>query len=215
MELSPDLLLKAYMIGVFPMSEGRDDPSIFWVDPDNRGILPLERFHIPKSLAKTVRKDVFEVRVDTAFRETMLGCAATSERRRDTWINGPILDLYTRLFDMRCAHSVECWQDGDLVGGLYGVSIGGAFFGESMFTRVTDASKVALVHLVARMRAGGFTLLDTQFTTEHLERFGATLVPRESYLQKLADALERRGDWGALPYRCDGASVLQSMTQTS
>ena len=171
--LSPDLLLKAYAIGVFPMAEGRADPRIVFVDPDRRGVLPLDRFHVPRSLRKTLRRGIFEVRCDAAFAEVLAGCAASTSKRRDTWINPEIERLYNQLFRLGFAHSVETWRNGRLVGGLYGVALGAAFFGESMFSRETDASKVALVALVDRLKRGGFTLLDTQFLTEHLSRFGA------------------------------------------
>lgn len=190
LELTPDMLLRAYAIGVFPMAEDRDDPELFWVDPRMRGIIPLDDFHVPRRLRRTVRSDRFHVTFDHAFEEVIEGCAeATSDRPR-TWINDRIVTLYTSLFHMEHAHSVECWRDGALVGGLYGVSLGGAFFGESMFSRERDASKVALVHLVARLRAGGFRLLDAQFTTEHLSQFGAHEIPRKEYRARLAAALK-------------------------
>jgi leucyl/phenylalanyl-tRNA---protein transferase len=191
-QVSPKLLLNAYRAGVFPMAESADDPGFFWVDPERRGILPLDGFHIPHRLRRVVRQDRFEVRVDSDFVGTLANCAEATEKRPNTWINGEIVRLYTALHARDAAHSVECWQDGALVGGLYGVSIGGAFFGESMFSRVTDASKVALVHLVALMRAGGYHLLDLQFVTPHLARFGAIEVPRAQYHRLLADALRYR-----------------------
>lgn len=189
LELTPDMLLRAYAIGVFPMAEDRDDPELFWVDPRMRGIIPLDDFHVPRRLQRTVRSGRFHVTFDHAFEEVIESCAESTEVRPRTWINDRIVTLYTSLFHMRHAHSVECWQDGELVGGLYGVSLGGAFFGESMFSRVRDASKVALVHLVARLRAGGFTLLDAQFTTEHLNQFGAREIPRKDYRRQLSVAL--------------------------
>jgi leucyl/phenylalanyl-tRNA---protein transferase len=187
--LSPDLLLKAYAIGVFPMAEGRADPRIVFVDPDRRGVLPLDEFHLPRSLAKTIRRGIFEVRCDTAFAEVVVGCAATTPKRKDTWINPEIERLYNQLFRLGFAHSVETWRDGRLVGGLYGVALGAAFFGESMFSRETDASKVALAALVERLKRGGFTLLDTQFLTDHLARFGAREVRREVYRRMLEEAI--------------------------
>ena len=189
LELTPDMLLRAYAIGVFPMAEDRDDPELFWVDPRMRGIIPLDDFHVPRRLKRTVRSGQFNVTFDHAFEEVIEGCAETTETRPRTWINDRIVTLYTSLFHLRNAHSVECWHDGELVGGLYGVSLGGAFFGESMFSRKRDASKVALVHLIARLRSCGFLLLDAQFTTDHLSQFGAREIPRKEYRIKLAEAL--------------------------
>ncbi len=189
LEVTPELLLRAYSVGLFPMAECRDDPMLFWVDPKLRGVLPLDRFHLPRRLRRTLRQRRFRLSCDAAFRQVIEACAETAPGRPNTWINDEILDLYSELHARGDAHSVECWLDGELVGGLYGVVLGGAFFGESMFTRVRDASKVALVHLVARLRAGGFVLLDTQFNTPHLERFGAIEVPRERYRELLAEAL--------------------------
>ena len=190
--LTPDILLRAYAAGIFPMAESADDPELFWVDPTKRGILPLDRFHVPRRLQRVLRRDVFAVRVDTAFAAVMRRCAAASERRPCTWINDEIVRLYTALAERGAAHSVECWQEGELVGGLYGVSLGAAFFGESMYSRVTDASKVALVHLVARLRLGGYQLLDTQFLTPHLARFGVIEISRARYHRRLAEALRYR-----------------------
>jgi leucyl/phenylalanyl-tRNA--protein transferase len=187
--LTPELLLQAYAIGVFPMAESRNDPAVYFVDPDQRGVLSLDGMHIPHSLRRAVRRRRFEVRLDTAFEAVLDGCAETRANRPDTWINPEIRRLYSELHLAGHAHSVESWQAGTLVGGLYGVALGGAFFGESMFSRATDASKVALVHLVARLRHGGFALLDTQFVTPHLRRFGATEIPRAQYRQLLAHAL--------------------------
>jgi leucyl/phenylalanyl-tRNA--protein transferase len=188
-ELTPELLLRAYAIGIFPMAEDADDPDLFWVDPERRGILPLEAFHVPKRLRRTLRQGRFEIRVDSAFEAVMRGCAEPNPERPTTWINERILALYGALFRMGHAHSVETWRDGALVGGLYGVRLGGAFFGESMFSRVPDASKVALVHLVARLKRGGFKLCDTQFVTTHLAQFGAIEIPRAAYRRRLAAAL--------------------------
>ncbi len=190
LELTPDMLLRAYAIGVFPMAEDRDDTELFWVDPRMRGIIPLDDFHIPRRLQRTIRNDRFHVTFDHAFEEVIEGCAEATEIRPRTWINDRIVTLYTSLFHMRHAHSVECWRDGELVGGLYGVSLGGAFFGESMFSRERDASKVALVHLVARLRSSGFALLDAQFITDHLSQFGALEITRREYRARLAQALE-------------------------
>ncbi len=188
-EITPELLLKAYSVGLFPMAERRDGPMLFWVDPKRRGVLPLDRFHAPRRLRRTLRQGRFRPTCNAAFRRVIEGCAEAGSGRPNTWINREILDLYCRLHERGHAHSVECWQGGELVGGLYGVALGGAFFGESMFTRVRDASKVALAHLVARLRAGGFRLLDIQFNTRHLEGFGAVEIAREAYLRRLARAL--------------------------
>jgi leucyl/phenylalanyl-tRNA--protein transferase len=193
--LTPEMLLQAYRAGIFPMAERRDDVSLFWVSPDARGILPLDKFHLPKRLARTIRSDHFAVKADTAFAEVMQLCAAPAPGREESWINAEILSLYTALHRMGHAHSIECWRDGRLVGGLYGVKIGAAFFGESMFSRERDASKVALAHLVARLKNGGFRLLDTQFITSHLAQFGAIEISRNAYLALLAAALERDADF--------------------
>jgi leucyl/phenylalanyl-tRNA--protein transferase len=208
-------LLECYSRGVFPMAEGRDDPRIFLLDPDERGILPLDDFHLPRSLQKTVRQDVYQVSVDLQFDAVVSGCAEIATDREETWINSGIRRLYHDLHELGHAHSIECWQGGDLVGGLYGVSLGGAFFGESMYSRQRDASKVALVHLIARLRAGGYTLLDTQFTTPHLGQFGGCSISRDEYRVRLADALLREGDFLALPPEISGCQALQSSTQTS
>jgi leucyl/phenylalanyl-tRNA--protein transferase len=188
-ELTPELLLRAYAIGIFPMAEDADDPDIFWVDPERRGILPLEAFHVPNRLRRTIRQGRFEIRVDSAFEAVMRGCADPGPDRPTTWINDRILALYGALFRMGHAHSVEAWRGGELAGGLYGVRLGAAFFGESMFSRAPDASKVALVHLVARLKLGGFNLCDTQFVTRHLAQFGAIEIPRAAYRRRLAAAL--------------------------
>ena len=188
-DLTPELLLKAYSVGLFPMAESADDPALFWVDPERRGIMPLDGFHVPRSLRKTVRKGGFEVSCDSDFVGVVRACAEPTATRPSTWINEEIVRLYAALHRMGNAHSVECRQGGALVGGLYGVALGGAFFGESMFSRATDASKVALIHLVARLKRGGFLLLDAQFITAHLSRFGALEVPRAKYRRQLATAL--------------------------
>lgn len=187
--IPPDLLIRAYASGVFPMAEAAEDPEVFWVRPETRGIIPLDGFHLPKSLEKTIRRGVFDIRRDTDFHGVIDGCAEPARGRMKTWINGPIREAYGELFNRGHCHTVEAWHDGNLVGGLYGVSLGRAFFGESMFARETDASKVCLAHLVDHLRAQGFEMLDTQFTTEHLKRFGAIDVPRTRYERLLSDAL--------------------------
>lgn len=191
--MTPEMLLRAYACGVFPMAESRDDPRLYWVDPQERGIMPLDAFHAPRSLLKVVRQERFEVRIDSAFEAVLTGCAESTEERPETWINDQIFTLFSQLYRMGLAHSVETWRDGQLVGGLYGLALGGAFFGESMFSRQTDASKVALCHLIARLRRGGFTLLDSQFVTKHLTRFGACEIPKADYLQLLAKAIQGNG----------------------
>jgi len=196
-KITPDMLLRAYAIGIFPMAEARNDPELYWIDPEQRGILPLDTFHIPRSLKKTVRQALaggegqFRVSCDQAFEAVINGCATPAPGRAQTWINDTIFDLCRQLFLMGHAHTVEVWQGEKLVGGLYGISLGGAFFGESMFSWATDASKVALVHLVARLKHGGYSLLDTQFVTRHLGRFGAIEIPRDDYRQRLNAALAR------------------------
>lgn len=186
----PQELLECYARGVFPMADGRDDPRLFLVSPDMRGVLPLDDFHLPRRLARTVRSDRFEIRLDSAFDAVVAACASAAAGRTETWINRPIAGLYGALHRMGHAHALECWLDGRLVGGLYGVHLRGAFFGESMFSLVTDASKVALVHLVAALRLSGLRLLDTQFQTAHLARFGTREIPRDAYQTRLAQALD-------------------------
>lgn len=188
--ITPELLLRAYSIGMFPMSESADDPELFWVEPDIRGIIPLDDFHVSKSLQKAIRKAPFEIRYDTAFDEVVAKCAEAAEDRPSTWINQQIKDLYGALHRLGHAHSVEAWEGDELVGGLYGVTLGSAYFGESMFSRRTNASKICLVHLVERLKERGFTLLDTQFTTEHLKTFGAVDIPKEAYGLLLDKAME-------------------------
>jgi leucyl/phenylalanyl-tRNA---protein transferase len=189
-KITPQLLLRAYVAGVFPMAESADDPTLFWVEPEERGLIPLRDFHVPRSLRKTVRQMPYKITVDTAFDDVIAGCAESRDVRPTTWINDRIRALYSQLHRMGCCHSVEAWRGDVLVGGLYGVRIGAAFFGESMFSRVTDASKVALVHLVARLNAGGFQLLDSQFINDHLKQFGTYTVPKQTY-QLLLDAAVR------------------------
>jgi leucyl/phenylalanyl-tRNA---protein transferase len=208
-------LIACYRRGVFPMADSRDDERIFLIDPDRRGIIPLHGFHVPRRLARTVRTDVFQVRVDTAFEAVIEACAAARPGRLETWINGPIQGLYGELYLRGLAHSVECWSEGVLVGGLYGVTLGAAFFGESMFSVARDASKVALAHLVARLAFGRFQLLDSQFITEHLAQFGAQDIPRAQYRKRLTQALASEADFYHLPAYADGASVLQAISHAS
>ncbi len=195
MRLTPDLLLRAYAIGIFPMAEGRDHPELHWIDPEVRGVLPLDRFHMPRKLRRRVRRKDFDVRCDTAFADVIRLCAEPKANRPDTWINPAIEKLYVELHQAGFAHSVECWLGDELVGGLYGVALGAAFFGESMFSREADASKVALAHLVMRLDKGGYSLLDTQFATPHLERFGVIEIPRDTYRTQLSQALTTRASF--------------------
>lgn len=192
------------------MAESRTSAQLYWVDPEWRAIFPIDGFHIPRRLARTVQEAPFEVRVDSAFSEVIRACAETAAGRADSWINQRIIDLYEKLFAAGNAHSVECWRNNCLVGGLYGLALGGAFFGESMFSRERDASKVALVKLYERLRAGGFTLFDIQFMTEHLRQFGAVEIPRTDYLQRLDAALQVTAD-----FYPDVGGTVQSITQTS
>ncbi len=203
------------MCGVFPMAETRDADDLFWVDPKQRGILPLDQFHMPKSLIKTLKKQPFSVTVDTAFPEVIRACAAPRVGHDESWINSTIMGLYEELFERGHVHSVECWLDGKLVGGLYGVSIGRAFFGESMFSTETDASKIALVYLVARLKHAGYTLLDTQFVTEHLQRFGTIEIDRDDYLKRLEQAIIKPADFYSLPSTASTSTILQLITQIS
>ncbi|WP_333900580.1 leucyl/phenylalanyl-tRNA--protein transferase [Agrobacterium pusense] len=190
-DITVNILLRAYSAGLFPMADSADDPELFWVEPEVRGIIPLNSFHISKSLAKAMRKKPFDIRFNTAFEAVMAGCAAEAPDRPSTWINATIRRLYSELHQIGHAHSVEAWEGKELVGGLYGVSLGAAFFGESMFSRRTNASKICLVHLVERLKASGFVLLDTQFTTEHLKTFGAIDVPKLEYAKMLYVAVNR------------------------
>ena len=209
MTITPQVLLKAYASGVFPMAESAEDNALYWIEPELRGIIPLDGFRASKSLRKACRRQAFEVRIDTAFSDVIRACAEWAPDRKTTWINGRILSLYNQLFKMGFCHSVECWRDGELAGGLYGVRIGAAFFGESMFTRQRDASKVALVHLVARLRAGGFELLDAQFINDHLKQFGAVELPRAEYHELLEDALQKDADFNAFASDDDCETVLK------
>lgn len=196
-EITPDLVIRAYRAGIFPMAENAGDQDVFWVSPTRRGILPLDKFHVSKSLRKRLKTHGFEVKVDTDFAAVVEGCATAGSDRDNTWINATIRRVYGALFARGICHTVEVWDGAALVGGLYGLAIGGAFFGESMFHRRTDASKIALAHLVERLKAGGFVLLDTQFLTDHLESLGGVEVPRETYELLLAEALQRHGEFGA------------------
>ncbi len=222
-----DDLIACYRRGVFPMAEARDDDRVFLIDPERRGVLPLEGFHVPRRLARTVRAKPFEIRIDTAFDAVIEACASPAPDRPETWINTPIRQLYRELFGRGLVHTVECWSNDQLVGGLYGVALGGAFFGESMFSTQRDASKVALVHLVGRLIAGGYGLLDAQFMTDHLAQFGAIEMARPDYRRALAQALPLPADFyrlaplgggegaGAAGAGAAGAGVLQATTQTS
>lgn len=216
--IPPEELLTAYAYGVFPMARSARDPEVHWIDPEYRGIIPLDAFHIPQRLARTVRKDQYEIKPDTSFRQVVEACATSAKGRSSTWINAAILESYCALHGLGQAHSIEVWSAGTLVGGLYGVKLGAAFFGESMFSRQRDVSKLALVHLVARLRQGGFKLLDTQFLTPHLEQFGALEIPRARYHALLRAAIESQGQFyelGPAGAAVSGRVVLQDTTQTS
>lgn len=215
LEITPQVLLKAYACGIFPMAESADDPGMFWVEPEMRGVLPLEEFHLPRSLRKTIRKNRFDLRFDYDFEAVIAACAGEGISRKDTWINQRIRQLYCELNKMGNAHSFETWRDGKLVGGLYGVRLGRAFFGESMFSRETDASKFALAHLVYEMKKAGFILLDTQFNTDHLARFGVTEIPRDDYQELLADAMDGEAVFSVQDGGATSDSILQSLSQIS
>lgn len=221
MTITPELVLKAYAYGVFPMAKSRNDTDVFWVQPKLRGVIPLDQFHLSRSLRKTMRRGTFRVTVDTDFAGVLEGCAESKEGRTDTWINDHIMALFIQLHEAGLAHSVEVWRDEAdgrtaLVGGLYGLAMGSAFFGESMFSRTTDASKVALTHLAAILIEGGFTLLDTQFITDHLKAFGAIEIPQKEYLAQLGAALARKGEFGPpVPQPALEALLSQRSTQTS
>ncbi len=208
-------LIDCYARGIFPMADAREDERIFLIDPERRGVIPLAGFHVPARLARTVRADRFQMRVDTAFEAVVEACAASRPGRLETWINHPIQALYAELYRLGHAHSVEAWRDGELVGGLYGVILAGAFFGESMFSLERDGSKVALVHLVGRLIVGRFRLLDAQFMTEHLAQFGAHEIPRAQYRKRLAQALAQEADFYRLPAYAAGETVLQAIIQAS
>jgi len=210
--LDPQVLLKAYAVGVFPMADRHDSPDVYWVEPRRRGILPLANFHLSRSLAKTLRQNRFELTANRAFADVMRACAEPGPARGDTWINPAIIEGYSALHTRGHAHSLEAWAGGELVGGLYGVELGGAFFGESMFSRVTDASKCALAHLIARLRAGSYLLLDTQFLTTHLARFGAIEIGRDPYRALLAEAISRRADFFAFDAVAAGTSAAATVS---
>jgi leucyl/phenylalanyl-tRNA--protein transferase len=207
-EITPQVLLKAYTCGIFPMAESADDPALYWIEPQHRGILPLDGVHVPRRLARTLRSSDLAVRIDTDIEGVIEGCAASRPGRRSTWINERIRSLYRDLFDLGHCHTVEVWDGNRLVGGLYGVALNGAFFGESMFSYARDASKIALVHLAARLAYGGFRLLDTQFVTEHLRQFGTVELNREEFHRLLEKALEIEADFKRLPLNASPDTIL-------
>lgn len=210
--LSPELMLRAYAAGIFPMSEGADDTGLFWVDPQRRGIMPLDQFHVSRSLKRRMRRGGFEICINRAFGDVVAGCAD----REPTWINAELTQVYTVLHERGFAHSVEVWEDGMLAGGVFGITLGGVYFGESMFSRRPDASKLAMAWLIARLKVGGFSLFDTQFVTEHLLRLGASEIPRAAYRARLAQAMSNRGDFFAMPASVAAQEVLSHLsTQTS
>jgi leucyl/phenylalanyl-tRNA--protein transferase len=206
-EITPQVLLKAYSCGIFPMAESADDPALYWIEPQQRGVLPLDGLHIPRRLLRTVRTTPFQVKVDSDYDRVIDGCAAPRAGRMSTWINNRIRTLYRELFVLGACHTVEVWNGDKMVGGLYGVALKSAFFGESMFSTERDASKIALVHLAARLIRGGFTLLDTQFVTDHLRQFGTVELDRMTFQRELECALEKDGDFFALPKDAPGAEV--------
>ncbi len=208
LEITPEVLLKAYACGIFPMAEAADDPALYWIEPERRGILPLDHLHVPTRLKRTIRQGVFDMRIDTSFEAVIAGCGAERPGRQTTWINDKIRSLCGQLFTMGYCHTVETWHDGKLVGGLYGVSLGGAFFGESMFSTERDASKVALTYLAARLLFGGYRLLDCQFVTDHLRQFGTVEINRAEFHEQLERALEVTGEFNRLPPDSSGAEIL-------
>ncbi|MGH1418501.1 MAG: leucyl/phenylalanyl-tRNA--protein transferase [Hyphomicrobiaceae bacterium] len=212
-EITPQVLLKAYSCGIFPMAEHADDPALYWIEPQDRGILPLNSFHVPKRLLRTVRKTPWDIKVDNNFDGVIDGCAKIKPDRKSTWINNRIRTLYRELFKLGYCHTVEVWDADELIGGLYGVALGGAFFGESMFSTQRDASKIALVHLCARLIEGGFTLLDTQFVTDHLRQFGTVEVNRETFQELLEDALREDADFKRLPVDTSAERVADLVAQ--
>ena len=208
-EITPQVLLKAYSCGIFPMAESADDNALYWIEPQNRGILPLDELHVPRRLCRTIRQENFEIRVDGDFEGVIAGCAASRPGRTSTWINGRVHQLYSELFRIGNCHTIEVWRDGQMIGGLYGVHLGGAFFGESMFSVERDASKIALIFLAARLIAGGFLLLDTQFVTDHLRQFGTVEVARDQFQVLLDAALDREADFRALDDGITGSDTLK------
>ncbi|MEE9587032.1 MAG: leucyl/phenylalanyl-tRNA--protein transferase [Hyphomicrobiaceae bacterium] len=208
-EITPQVLLKAYSCGIFPMAESADDNALYWIEPQNRGILPLDELHVPRRLCRTIRQENFEIRVDGDFEGVIAGCAASRPGRTSTWINGRVHQLYSELFRIGNCHTIEVWRDGQMIGGLYGVHLGGAFFGESMFSVERDASKIALIFLAARLIAGGFLLLDTQFVTDHLRQFGTVEVARDQFQVLLDAALDREADFRALDDGITGSDTLE------
>ena len=216
-EITPEVLLKAYACGIFPMAETADDLSLYWIEPDQRGIIPLDRFHVPARLARTVCADRYTIYINRDYEAVIEGCAAPQRGRPKTWINARIRVLYRKLFERGHCHTIEAYDGDELVGGLYGVTLGRAYFGESMFHRARDASKVALVHLVARLKAGGFTLLDTQYVTDHLRTFGAVEVSKRQYHRLLDEALDGEADFAALPIErpLSGAEALRLATNST
>lgn len=209
LEITPQVLLKAYSCGIFPMAEAADDPALYWIEPQHRGILPLDGVHVPRRLARTLRSEPWDVRIDHDLDGVIGGCAASRPGRRSTWINLRIRRLYRDLFDLGHCHTVEVWSGGQLAGGLYGVALGGAFFGESMFSLVRDASKVGLIHLAARLIHGRFTLLDTQFVTDHLRQFGTVELDRDEFQSRLERALETKADFLRLPRNLGSREILE------
>lgn len=207
-DITPQVLLKAYSCGIFPMAESADDPALYWIEPQQRGILPLDAIHVPRRLARTLRTIDVEVKIDNDFDLVIDGCAESKAGRRSTWINDKIRRLYRQLFDQGHCHTVEVWSGGEIAGGLYGVSLGGAFFGESMFSHARDASKVALVYLCARLKHGGYRLLDTQFVTDHLKQFGTVEIDRREFHRRLEDALPVKADFRRLPLDATAEQVL-------
>jgi len=211
-EITPQVLLKAYTCGIFPMAESADDPALYWIEPQQRGVLMLDEVHLPRRLSRSIRQCLYEVRIDSDFEGVINGCAASRPGRRTTWINRKIRALYGDLFEMGYCHTVEAWARGELVGGLYGVALNGAFFGESMFSTARDASKVALAYLCARLRFGSFSLLDTQFVTEHLRQFGTIEIDRAEFHRRLEKALAHKADFHALPQAASPTRVLDILT---
>jgi leucyl/phenylalanyl-tRNA---protein transferase len=213
--LTIEILLRAYRCGMFPMAEARASDELFWIEPKIRGVIPLKAFHLPKGVARVLRQERFRITVDQAFGKVIRACGSKEAGREETWINDEIIDLYTRLHVEGHAHSIEVWETGVLAGGLYGVAIGGAFFGESMFSLTNGASKAALAATVARLKAGGFTLFDVQFVTPHLARFGAVKLAKERYLMLLPEALAGKGDFFKLPVDASGQRIVQEIAHTS